>query len=73
MCKVVTTKDGQEDHLWIISDDRQWQSLRNLLYIEVGNHRRVENKVDSSVKKALTEEIWKMIDYAEHHIRGFLP
>lgn len=39
----------------------------------VGNHRRVENKVDSSMKEALIEEIWKMIDYGEHHIRDYLP
>lgn len=36
MCKVVTTKDGQEDHPWIISDDRCWQSLRDLLDIGWG-------------------------------------
>lgn len=25
------------------------------------------------MKEALIEEIWKMIDYGEHHIRDYLP
>lgn len=69
---VANTKDSQDLLCSGLCDDRQCQSLVDLLDLGAGSHGRVENKVDFSVKEAWVEEMWEITDYEERGIRGYL-